>query len=289
VALDIRTVLVAAVGGDTVAGTALVVMPQRDNTHFAQYDVRVRPDHRRRGVGTALAEHCEVLAAQAGRQTLLADVLVAPEGGPDDDRHAAWALRRGFTVANTDGVKVCDLAAEEHRLPALEAHAAERLGEYRLAWWVDPAPEEHVASLAAAMSRFLGEIPLGELDLRPQAFDPQRIRAGEARRAAQRRQKLTVVALAPDGEVAGFTDAQLSPHAPRLADIGSTLVLADHRGHRLGLAVKVLLHRQLRALHPGAELLETSNATTNRWMNDVNDQLGYRLVARLLELQKVTA
>ncbi|QIG41798.1 hypothetical protein G5V58_02515 [Nocardioides anomalus] len=52
--------------------------------------------------------------------------------------------------------------------------------------------------------------------------------------------------------------------------------------------MKVLLHRRLRALHPGAELVVTANATTNAAMSAVNEQLGYRLVARLLELQKVT-
>jgi hypothetical protein len=49
----------------------------------------------------------------------------------------------------------------------------------------------------------------------------------------------------------------------------------------------VLLHQQIRVLHPGAELIATGNATTNRWMNDVNEQLGYRPVDRNLELQKV--
>ena len=165
--------------------------------------------------------------------------------------------------------------------------AAERSGGYRLAWWTDPAPEEHLASLAAAMSRFVEEIPLGDLDLLPQAWTPQRLREREARRAEQHREMLTVVALAPSGEVAGYTNLVVSPHAPRQVDIFDTLVLPDHRGHRLGLAMKVLLHQQLRALHPGAELVATGNATTNRWMNDVNEQLGYELVDRVLELQKV--
>ncbi|QIG41797.1 GNAT family N-acetyltransferase [Nocardioides anomalus] len=209
-----RLALLGGYEGDEVVGTALVVMPLRDNTHFLQYDVRVRPDRRRAGVGTTLADHCEALADEAGRRTLLADVLVPSDGDPEGDEHAAWALRRGFAVANTDGVKGCDLAAEESRLPALEAHAAARLGDHRLAWWVDPAPEEHLVSLAAGRSRFLEEIPLGELDLRPQAWTPERIRSGEARRAAQRRQQLTVIALTPDGGVAGFAEAVVAPHAP---------------------------------------------------------------------------
>jgi hypothetical protein len=132
-----------------------------------------------------------------------------------------------------------------------------------------------------------GRAALGDLDLVPQAWTSERLRVREARRAAQRRDQLTVVALTPVGAVAGYTNAHFSPHAPRLADIGDTLVLPDHRGHRLGLAMKVLLHQKLRELYPAAQLIATGNATSNSQMNDVNDQLGYRLVDRALEMQKV--
>ena len=196
-------------------------------------------------------------------------------------------MARGYAVANEDGVKVVDLSTTADRLPALAAQAAERLGDYRLSWWTDPAPEEHLASLAAAMSRFIEEIPLGDLDIEPEAWTAERLRGHEARRRAQRRTQLTVVALASSGEVAGYTDLSLSPSAPRRAAIGDTLVLPDHRGHRLGLAMKVLLHQKLLEEFPGAETIATGNATTNRFMNAVNEQLGYQLVDRSLELQKL--
>jgi GNAT superfamily N-acetyltransferase len=281
---DNRIVLLGAYDGDAMVGSVLAVLPLKDNTHLAFLDVYVPHNHRRRGVGSALLGHAEQLVAADNRATMIADVHVPLEADNDDRR---WAEVRGYAVANVDTVKVVDLAATADLPPDLEAQAGKRLGDYRLAWWTDPAPEEHLASLAAAMSRFVEEIPLGDLDLHPQAWTPERLRVREARRAAMRREQLTVVALAPSGEVAGYTNATLSPHAPRVADIGDTLVLPDHRGHRLGLAVKVLLHQQIRALHPGAELIATGNATTNRWMNDVNEQLGYRPVDRALEVQKV--
>ena len=250
-------VLLGAHVGDAMVGSALTHEPLRDNTHLGALEVYVPPDHRRRGIGSALLEHAEEIIVAGGRTTLLADVR-APLDRDGDDRR--WAEARGYAVANIDAAKVVDLAATADLLPGLKAEAAERLGDYRLEWWTDPGPEEHLASLAAALSRFVEEIPLGDLDLRPQAWTPERLRGREARRAAQRRDQLTVVALTPTGEVAGFTDLTVSPHAPRLADVGGTLVLPDHRGHRLGLAVKVLLHQQLRALHPGAELIATGNA-----------------------------
>jgi GNAT superfamily N-acetyltransferase len=279
-----RVDLLGAYDDDTMVGSALAFMPLKDNTHLAAFDVHVPPEHRRRGVGSALLARCEELAAGEARTTLLADVRAPLDQDGDDGR---WAAARGYAKANEDGVKVVDLAATADRLPALEAEAAAKLGDYRLEWWLDPAPAEHLASLAAAMSRFIEEIPLGDLDLKPQAWTAERLRGREARHAAQRRTQLTVVALAPSGEVAGYTNAHLSPHAPRLADIGDTLVLPDHRGHRLGLAMKVLLHQQVRALFPGAEIIATGNATTNSFMNAVNEQLGYELVDRILELQKL--
>ncbi len=285
---DSDVVLLGAYDGEAMVGSALTFLPLRDNTHMGALDVYVPPVHRRRGVGSALVRRAEELITTGGRTTLLAEVHVPlEEDGDSDSADRRWAEARGYAVANVDAAKVVDLAATADLLPALETQAAERLGDYRLEWWTDPAPEEHVASLAAAMSRFLEEIPLGDLDLRPQQWTPERVRRREARRAAMHRDQLTVVALAPSGEVAGFTNLVISPHAPRLADIGDTLVLPEHRGHRLGLAMKVLLHQQVRALHPGAELIATGNADVNRWMNAVNDQLGYRPVDRTLELQKV--
>jgi GNAT superfamily N-acetyltransferase len=280
-----RTVFLGAYDGGRMVGGGLVVLPLADNTHLGAVEVLVPPRHRRRGTGSALLDRAEELVSAAGRTTLMADVRAPLDDDDGDD--GRWAVARGYAVANVDGIKVADLAATAGLLPALEARAAERLGDYRLLWWTDPAPDEHLDSLAAAMSRFLEEIPLGDLDLRPEAWTGERLRDRAERRAAQRRQQLMVVALAPSGEVAGYTNLTVAPHAPRVVGIEDTLVLPAHRGHRLGLAMKVLLHQQLIALHPGAELIVTGNATTNRWMNDVNEQLGYELVDRLLELQKV--
>ena len=59
----------AARDGDRIVGTALVVLLGRENSDAAFIDVTVHPDHRRRGLGTALLR--EMVAAAAGRQTLL--------------------------------------------------------------------------------------------------------------------------------------------------------------------------------------------------------------------------
>ena len=86
------------------------------------------------------------------------------------------------------------------------------------------------------MSRFLEEIPLGDLDLQPQAWTAERLRGREARRAASGASSSRWPRWRRPVRWSATPTLMVAPHAPRLADIGDTLVLPDHRGHRLGLA-----------------------------------------------------
>ena len=140
-----RTVFLGAYEDGAMVGGGLVLIPTTDNTHIGSIEVLVPPRHRRRGFGTALLEHAERIITAAGRTTLLADVR-APLDDGDNGEDGRWAMARGYAVANVDGIKAVDLGATADRLPELEARAAERLGDYRLLWWSDPAPDEHLAS-----------------------------------------------------------------------------------------------------------------------------------------------
>jgi ribosomal protein S18 acetylase RimI-like enzyme len=56
----------AAVVDGAVAGALRVILPLRDNVGVAVLDLAVHPDHRRRGVGTALVRALAVLAREHG-------------------------------------------------------------------------------------------------------------------------------------------------------------------------------------------------------------------------------
>jgi hypothetical protein len=64
------------------------------------------------------------------------------------------------------------------------------------------------------------------------------------------------------------------------------MVLPGHRGHRLGLAVKLAGHRALRAEVPDCQAVVTSNADVNQRMNAINEALGYRQLETLLEYHR---
>lgn len=63
-------------------------------------------------------------------------------------------------------------------------------------------------------------------------------------------------------------------------------VLPGHRGHRLGILMKIANHRATRKLFPQCQVLMTGNADVNAAMNRVNAELGYRAVERCIAVQK---
>ena len=117
-------------------------------------------------------------------------------------------------------------------------------------------------------------------------WDEERVRRMEEQGEQIWRRVFATAALAADGSMAGLTEVVLNDHAPTRGFQSGTLVLPEHRGHALGLAMKVANQRALRAAYPQCRILMTGNADVNAAMNAVNERLGYREVERCVELQK---
>lgn len=172
---------------------------------------------------------------------------------------------------------------------ALDALAAEQgdLDGYRLVTFGNRTPDELVDGFCALMSVFMDDVPIGDLALEGSTWTPERLRGAERRRQEQGRMQFFAVAVAPDGAVAGLSNVFTTPPATTKAEIGGTMVGKAHRGHGLGLAMKLATHRELRAAYPECQRVETGNAGVNQHMNAINERMGYRVVEDLHEYQKV--
>ncbi len=273
----------AAFEGDEMVGAAWLWLPLLDNRHVAFMDLHVHPDRLRRGHGRALVVAAERIVLDRGRHVLVAEAC-GPVGRPSVGQ--LFAEQLGYKVAIEDGMKVLDLEATEPTWAALEQEIAGRSDGYRLVGWHDAVPEELVAGYCVLGAAFNDEAPTGDLDVEAEVWDEDRVRRREADNRAGGRHDVATAALAPDGSMVGLTEIVVNENAPHRGFQSGTLVLPDHRGHALGLAMKLANQRSLRSLFPGCRILMTGNAGVNGAMNAVNDKLGYRLVETSVEMQK---
>jgi GNAT superfamily N-acetyltransferase len=281
---DLDTVLLAAYDDHgTAVGMVELQLFGAANPHLAAADLHVHPDHRRRGIGTALLAELERRVTEAERTALLMEVFVTP-GAPSPGRE--FAQHHGYSVAMEEGFKACDLRATEGRWAALESEAARRHDGYRIVTWQRRVPEDLVAAYCRLQSVFLEEAPLGEMEIQAEAWDAKRVRERDDRLEGAGRHQIGAVAVTADGSPAGLCELSVAQADPAVGMQGITLVLPEHRGHRLGMALKIATQRALRTAEPRCTHVFTDNADVNVHMNAVNDQLGFVTVEHLLELQK---
>jgi hypothetical protein len=73
---------------------------------------------------------------------------------------------------------------------------------------------------------------------------------------------------------------------PGIAAQEDTSVLAPHRGHRLGLRLKLAMLDWLRVERPDVTHVDTWNVPGNAPMIAINDALGCRVVAETITFRK---
>lgn len=268
--------LIAGSGGD-VTGVAVVELSLADNLDLAEVGIFVPPEHRRRGIGTALARQVAVDLRQRGRTSWFARIAGRQsDQSPDTPVPGeAFAAHLGLTMRQRDVQRRLALPAPVDRLEALAAAAAPKHLDYRLVRWVDACPDEYVERYCRLKAAMVDDMPTGELEVEAEVWDEARLRALEEQQAAQHRRRYVYAAVAPDAEIAGHTELVVPEHDPGVIYQWDTLVLARHRGHRLGLALKVANLLWAQAEHPERTAVRTWNAESNGPMIAVNEAIGF--------------
>jgi GNAT superfamily N-acetyltransferase len=257
----------------SVAGWYALELPARDNHHLAFVLPIVTPGRRRRGLGTALLRHAAGRARASGRSLMTAFVW-------DDAAGAHFARAAGATPGLPAIHRVQDLAAADAgRLAGLRAEAEAAAAGYSLVSWAGPTPAEYLDQIAG-INRAMDDAPHDE-SWEALAWDGARVRETEKRLERQGMRSHTVAARQDaTGELGGFTQVEVSPERPERAFQEVTAVLRAHRGHRLGLRLKLAMMDRLAEAEPQVRHLFTENAEANKYMIAVNEALGYRVIAQ---------
>jgi GNAT superfamily N-acetyltransferase len=271
--------LLAEVDGVAV-GWLGIWLPTVENLDVAPGELEVHPDHRKRGYGHALVDEWERRAKGFGRTRLLAEAAVGP--------HSAFAESLGFTSKLVDTQRRLDLAdLDEERVEELYADALAHSGGYSLRRFVGRTPEDLEQDVAALESRMTTDAPLDDLVWEQEVIDVDRLREHERVVEDRGTRRYTTVAVEDaTGTVVGLSTLVVFDGADPAGYQWATIVDPPHRGHRLGMLLKVANLRHLREHEPQVRHVDTWNADSNAPMLRVNVAMGFQPVRQWAEYER---
>lgn len=285
----VHTRLWQARRGEQVVGSLQLELPRHDNHHLADLEPCIDPATDAEPVLDALWEAVRpVLAAE--RRTSATTWAPSPLHGDGPaltpatgsgeirvDPLARWLLDHGFVLDQVERAGLLRLPDDLPDLDALTAQARSYAAAYEPRCWTGITPEELRGGLAVLRGRMSTDVPMGDLPMDAERWDAARVLERDQRHLDAGVDDLWAVAIHRDsGQPVAHTYLSVPAEKPWVAWQEDTLVRPDHRGHRLGLLVKVANLAQLRRTHPGVRRVRTWNAHENSHMLAVNETLGFR-------------
>lgn len=279
--------------GGQVIGRIGVDLPQVDGSRTAFWFLDLLSAHHGNGIGTrAHQEIIEPTARQHGRSVLQTwaqhreehgERLDSPAGlGSIPLDHAArFGIRNGYTLAQVERRSEFDLTTGLRRVRELLTGAEEKAAGYRVVHWQVPTPAEFVDDYAWLKSRMSTDAPAADLEWDEEPWDAERIARHDAVlvRGDGGRALVTAAQHIASGRLVAFNELTIQSDPEGATSQEDTLVLAEHRGHRLGMLVKCAGLLAWPAIAPRSSRVVTYNAEENRPMLDVNEAIGFVPVA----------
>ena len=267
-----------------MVGQTWVVGSRIDNLHLAHLWAWVPPRFGRRGHGAALVAYAEQHLREIGRRTAVSQTWI----GDGDGGYRPFAERLGYSLAQTQVERRQPLPMDEATLARLEAEAAGHSEGYTLHTVLGPIPGDLVPGFLTLYNLMNVEMPTGDIELEEGRRTAEVQAQQEDELREQGRTRLTVLAYSPGGEAVAYSNVVTgaSDSDDPGIDQWATIVRPDHRGHRLGLAVKCALTRAVQEHFPEAAYVRTQNAETNAPMVAINEALGFEIHSVEGEFQK---
>ncbi len=278
----------ASVDHDTIVGAGLTALRLLDNPDKAFVHVAVAPALRRRGIGSAMLGELVETSVRAGRTVMNAEAWL-PQGQREVHPYRAFAEKNDFSLANVEIRRILRLPVPAERLAAWAAEAAEHHHGYSIATFVDDVPGELLESYCHLRNQLRLDAPTGDIELDAGGLTPEALLERQSIAKAQGRTAFITIAVDSTGEAVAYTSMAVPEHEPLYIHQGGTLVRRAHRGHRLGLAVKVANLAAIQPAFPDRTMVNTANAETNGPMVAINELIGFQQVEELAEFQKLTA
>jgi hypothetical protein len=219
----------------------------------------------------------------AGRRTLISESW-------DQPAPVAFAKAVGLERGSDEVQRFQQLPALDwDRIDSLHAEAKQAARDYELVLASGPVGPDLVDAVVT-LTAAINDAPIENLDIVDEVFSPERVAEFDRMQDALGRRVYRVMARErATGEMAGHTVMCVHAEFPWLASQYDTSVLRQHRGHRLGLWLKIEMLRWLAQVEPQVRSVRTWNTASNSHMIDVNEALGYQVAGHAVHWQAQVA
>ena len=242
--------------------------------------VRCRAEARRRGAGTLLLREVHALMHALDKTVLTLSAHTAPGHAfltyvGAVAKHAVVENRAVLAQLDWDRLRRWEAAAEERGL-VWERHAGR-------------VPREVLLTLLPVFTDLFADMPIGGLEMPPIRWEINGYdqwyetleRVGGAHHLVMLR--------APDGSVAGLSEAGWDRRIPDIVYQQLTAVARPWRGRGLARALKAAMLQQVHAHQPEAKVISTSNAEDNAPILSINARVGFKVHQRSVDYQVTRA
>jgi GNAT superfamily N-acetyltransferase len=287
---ELRSLWLVVRDGEPV-GRIGVDIPLEEGSKSAYWVIELLADAQDKGLGssgyalveqTARAHGRSVLQSWAEHPAASGPAIVPPTGfgSIPEDRAARFYTANGYALEQVERVSALDLRAPAETLEKLLSEAREAAAGYRVVQWSPPTPEEFVDGYAWMKSRMSTDAPAAALEFDEEAWDAARLARHDATSIDGGRLMLVTAAQHIEtGALCAFNELAIGPDRAAASHQEDTLVLKEHRGHRLGMLVKCQGLLTWRELVPESPRITTYNAEENRPMLDINEAIGFAPIA----------
>jgi len=210
-----------------------------------------------------------------------------PYGGDADHPYRRFAERHGFSLANTQVERRLALPVSNSLLGSLATQARTRHGGYELRTVIGPIPSDLAQGYCDVHNRLTLDAPGGELQVEQSRRTPQILADQDDEIRERGRTRVTALGLDTTETVVALTCAVVAATGEPHVDQWATIVRPDHRGHGLGIAIKVAQIRSIQQRFPDKRFITTTNAETNAHMVAINEALGFEQYALVGEFQRI--
>jgi hypothetical protein len=170
-------------------------------------------------------------------------------------------------------------------LAGAQLPCAEPPDGYTVSTYLDGVPTHLRTQVGVLKGLVDAQAPNGELRWQPTPVSAQEYQDELSLWQKQGRTAIESIAVDNQGVVAAWTCLVVAADPGRPGQVEGTLVLAEHRGQRLGATVKVA--SLLAAREQGvSSRVRTSSDDQNSWMRAINEELGFVPVESEILLHK---